>query len=387
LEIGCRYYNGIPILNSVNGKSESLHNILPIAKKYGATIVALALDDQGIPETYQERIRIVEHILETGKQYGLEAHRFLFDPMVLPVSADIHNAKTTLDTLSNLPQGKYKTIMGVSNVSFGLPERKILNRSFLTLAMAKGVSSAILNPIDPEIMHVVQANRLLLSQSKTSDDYIAQVTGKEASILHADTLYEAILSGLKGNCDELTRTELKTRQPMQVVDEVIIKALATVGDQFNKGEVYLPRLMLSAEVAKQAFEVIRPLIAKSGKGKGKVILATVSGDIHDIGKNIVKVILESYGYDVVDLGKDVDKTIILDALRKHEVVAVGLSALMTTSVIAMQETIEYLRKELDVLPPIIVGGAVLTQKVAQKIHADHYCKEALEVIGVLEEYL
>jgi 5-methyltetrahydrofolate--homocysteine methyltransferase len=239
LEAGCRYYNGIPILNSVNGKSESLHNILPIAKKYGATIVALALDDQGIPDTYQERIRIIEHILETGKQYGLEAHRFLFDPMVLPVSADIHNAKTTLDTLSNLPQGKYKTIMGVSNVSFGLPERKILNRSFLTMAMSMELSSAILNPTDKEIMHVVQANRLLLSQSKTSDDYIAQVTGIEASILHADTLYEAILSGLKGNCDELTRTELKTRQPMQVVDEVIIKALATVGDQFNKGEVYV----------------------------------------------------------------------------------------------------------------------------------------------------
>ncbi|MEF2669665.1 MAG: homocysteine S-methyltransferase family protein [Gemmiger sp.] len=391
-----RIYNGKPIVNSVNGEQKTLDTILPLCKKYGAAVVGLALDEHGIPADAEGRFAIAKRIAAAANAAGIPNEDIYIDCLTLTASAQQEGAVQTLEALTRCKNELgVRTVLGVSNISFGLPCRGYLNTTFLTMAMSAGLDLAIMNPNTPEMMAAVRAYRVLTSQDKQSSDYVAAYadvqiqttqTSKSAATVAevgaaapgGDALFEAVRRGLKAEARAAADAALTMREPLDVVNTSLIPALDAVGDGFEKGTVFLPQLLQAATAAQAAFESIKAKIAASGQtqgSKGKIVIATVKGDVHDIGKNIVRVILENYGYDVLDLGRDVAPERVVEAVRQTGAKLVGLSALMTTTVPNMQATIEALHAAgLDC--KVMVGGAVLTPDYARNIGADYYCKDA-----------
>ena len=391
-----RIYNGKPIVNSVNGEQKTLDTILPLCKKYGAAVVGLALDEHGIPTDAEGRFAIAKRIAAAANAAGIPNEDIYIDCLTLTASAQQEGAVQTLEALTRCKKELgVRTVLGVSNISFGLPCRGYLNTTFLTMAMSAGLDLAIMNPNTPEMMAAVRAYRVLTSQDKQSSDYVAAYadvqiqttqTSKSAATVAevgaaapgGDALFEAVRRGLKAEARAAADAALTMREPLDVVNTSLIPALDAVGDGFEKGTVFLPQLLQAATAAQAAFESIKAKIAASGQAqgsKGKIVIATVKGDVHDIGKNIVRVILENYGYDVLDLGRDVAPERVVEAVRQTGAKLVGLSALMTTTVPNMQATIEALHAAgLDC--KVMVGGAVLTPDYARNIGADYYCKDA-----------
>ena len=391
-----RIYNGKPIVNSVNGEQKTMDTILPLCKKYGAAVVGLALDEHGIPADAEGRFAIAKRIAAAANAAGIPNEDIYIDCLTLTASAQQEGAVQTLEALTRCKKELgVRTVLGVSNISFGLPCRGYLNTTFLTMAMSAGLDLAIMNPNTPEMMAAVRAYRVLTSQDKQSSDYVAAYadvqiqttqTSKSAATVAevgaaapgGDALFEAVRRGLKAEARAAADAALTMREPLDVVNTSLIPALDAVGDGFEKGTVFLPQLLQAATAAQAAFESIKAKIAASGQAqgsKGKIVIATVKGDVHDIGKNIVRVILENYGYDVLDLGRDVAPERVVEAVRQTGAKLVGLSALMTTTVPNMQATIEALHAAgLDC--KVMVGGAVLTPDYARNIGADYYCKDA-----------
>lgn len=397
LERALRIYNGKPIVNSVNGEEKSLKAILPLCKKYGAAVVGLCLDENGIPKTAEGRFAVAKKIVAATDTAGIPREDVYLDCLTLTVSAEQASAVETLKAmrLCKLELG-VRTVLGVSNISFGLPCRGYMNTTFLTLAMQAGLDLAIMNPNTPEMMAAVRAFRVLTSQDEQCADYVQAYAGQQTQTVQTvkapaaetaasagtsgadDPLADAVRRGLKKEARAAAEQALLTREPLDVVNLSLIPALDTVGDGFEKGTLFLPQLLQAATAAQAAFDVIKTAIANSGQksvSKGKIVLATVKGDIHDIGKNIVRVVLENYGYEVTDLGRDVDPMRVVQAARETGAPLVGLSALMTTTVPSMQTTIEELHKA-GLSCKVMVGGAVLTPSFAKQIGADFYAKDA-----------
>ena len=388
MERGLRYYNGKPMLNSVNGKKESMERVFPIAKKYGAVLVCLCLDESGIPETVEGRLSVAEKIVNTAAQYGIPKKNLVMDALVLTISTGQDNAQVTLEALRRI---RYEmglhTVLGVSNISFGLPERSRINTAFFTMAMNNGLSAGIVNPSSEPMMSAYYSFNALIGEDKQCMAYIAnasQTADKSSPALAAKnsalSLDEAIIKGLSESASEATVKLLEQNtDALTIINEKLIPALDVVGKGFEEKKMFLPQLLMSADAAKASFEAIKATLSKQGKNsesKGKIVIATVKGDIHDIGKNIVKTLLENYGFDMIDLGKDVDPELILQTVQEHQVKLVGLSALMTTTVVNMEATIKLLR-EHHAGCKVMVGGAVLTQEYADMIGADFYSKDAM----------
>ena len=400
MESALRRYNGKAMINSVNGKMESMTRVFPLVKKYGGLVVALTLDESGIPTRAEDRVKIAEHILAVASEYGIDKKDIIFDPLALTISADQTAARETLRAVSII---KHKlgchTSLGVSNVSFGLPNRDIINSTFFALALGGGLSAAIMNPYSAEMMKTYHAFCTLDGQDENCATYIdfasklPQETMNPASVSKNTTtestgseLQKAVIRGLRDRAATLTLEELKTRMPMDIVQTDIIPALDVVGDGFEKKTVYLPGLLMAAEAAKAAFEEIKAQLPAGADNGVKIVLATVKGDIHDIGKNIVKLLLENYGFDVTDLGRDISVEMVVEEVVAQHASIVALSALMTTTVPAMEETICALRQSAPWCK-IIVGGAVMTEEYAAKIGADHYAKDAMEAVRYAETFL
>jgi 5-methyltetrahydrofolate--homocysteine methyltransferase len=404
LEASAKYYNGKPLINSVSGKSESLKTVLPIVKRYGACVLGLTLDDNGIPSAAEARFAIAEKIVREAVAMGIPKRNIIIDCLALTASAQQSDVIETIRAIK-LVKAKLDvpTVLGVSNVSFGLPYRQLLNQTFYVMAMTAGLDAAIINPGHREMMSARDAFNVLSGWDEQSKAFIEtyghitkrveaaqqDATAKEAEITEASSggLYEIILKGLKGQASGLVATMLETTAPMAIVDEIIIPALNDVGSRFEKGTIFLPQLIQSAETVQQAFERLKASLSAEGSesiSKGKIALATVQHDVHDIGKNIVKVILQNYGFDVVDLGKDVPPEAVLEACVKHDIRVVGLSALMTSTVTSMEKTIELIKRERPETV-FIVGGAVLNPEYAQMIHADHYAKDARETALIAQK--
>ena len=393
MEDALRCYNGKALINSVNGKKESMDTIFPLVKKYGGAVIALTLDEQGIPATAEGRLAIAERILKTAATYGIDKKDLIFDPLAMTISADQKAAKVTLEAVRRIrAELGCHTSLGVSNISFGLPNRDVINGVFFGMALQNGLSAAIMNPYSAEMMKTYYAWRALSGLDENCADYIASAEqwtpAVSAAVAPTQTkeesrpaLQQAIIKGLKEKSAQLTKELLSSVAPLDLVNNEIIPALNIVGEGFEKKTVYLPQLLMSAESAKAAFEEIKGFMAGSetAAGKGPIILATVQGDIHDIGKNIVKLLLENYGYNIIDLGKDVPPQAVVDAAIKHQAKIVGLSALMTTTVPAMEETIRLLKEQAPWCKTI-VGGAVLTKEYAEKMGADFYAKDAMEAV-------
>ena len=402
MEVALRRYNGKAMLNSVNGKAESMAAVFPLAKKYGGLIVALTLDEGGIPAKAEDRVAIARRILSEAAKYGIGKKDLVFDPLALTISADENAA---LETLRAVHMIRYDlgchTSLGVSNVSFGLPQRDIINSAFFTLAMGRGLSAAIMNPHSTEMMKAYHAFCALSGLDQSCAKYIsftgsmppASEPTRTQSVAptavqqseDCSALQRAIIKGLKEQAAQLTAGLLRTLPPLQIVQEEVIPALNTVGTGFENKTVYLPQLLMSAEAAKFAFEQIKTAMpADSTADKCAFVLATVKGDIHDIGKNIVKLLLENYGFPVTDLGKDVSPAQIVEAVVQLHAPIAGLSALMTTTVPAMEDTIRLLRERAPWCK-VVVGGAVLTQEYADAIGADKYARDAMETVRYAEE--
>ena len=394
-----RIYNGKPIVNSVNGEQKVLDSILPLCKKYGAAVVGLALDEHGIPKTAEGRFEVAKRIVAATDAIGIPRGDVYIDCLTLTVSAEQSAAAETLKAITMCKKELgVRTVLGVSNISFGLPCRGYMNTTFLTLAMQAGLDLAIMNPNTPEMMAAVRAYRVLTSQDEKCNDYVAayanvqvqtsQVAKTDAAApaggaAGADALFEAVRRGLKNEARAAAEEALKTREPLQVVNETLIPALDVVGDAFEKKTLFLPQLLMSADAAKAGFEIIKKAMFQKGTDRGKgdpVIVATVKGDIHDIGKNIVKVLLENYGYDVIDLGKDVPPEAIVEKTLERDVKLVGLSALMTTTLGSMAETIRQLREKAPGCR-VIVGGAVMTEEYAAELGADAYAGNAVAAVS------
>ena len=402
MEAALRRYNGKAMINSVNGKRESMESVFPLVKKYGGLVVALTLDESGIPTTAEERVKIAERILSVAAEYGIDKKDIIFDPLALTISADQTAARETLRAVELIRKNLgCHTSLGVSNVSFGLPQRDIINSTFFALALERGLSAAIMNPYSLEMMKTYHAFCALDGQDENCAAYIrfaselplASATASVVSAapsatpkLEGSELQKAVAKGLRDRAAALARVELKTRAPLDVVQADIIPALDVVGDGFEKKTVYLPQLLMAAEAAKAAFEEVKACLPAAANNGVAVVLATVKGDIHDIGKNIVKLLLENYGFLVCDLGRDVDpETVVAEVVHLHAPI-VGLSALMTTTVPAMEETIQKLRAAAPWCK-IVVGGAVLTQEYADSIGADCYAKDAMETVRYAETFL
>ena len=388
LEAALRAYNGKPIVNSVNGEEKSLQSVLPLVKKYGAAVVGLCLDENGIPKSVEGRFNIAKKIVERAQALGIRREDVYIDCLTLTVSAEQEAAMQTLNAVERVKiELGVKTVLGVSNISFGLPEREIVNRNFLMMALTKGLDLPIINPNISSMMSTVRAYNLLAGHDKNSVEFIANYGAEKPDTpvnnAQAKTdidLPYALENGLKNDGARLTKELLSDHDPMDIINDILIPALDKAGAEFESGKIFLPQLILSAGVAQACFEVIKGHFAKTGEqtvSKGKIIVATVKGDIHDIGKNIVKVLLENYGFDVIDLGKDVDYQTVVDCAIENNVHLIGLSALMTTTLISMHKTIELLR-ENNVDCKIMVGGAVLTPEYAEQIGADYYAKDAKE---------
>ena len=411
MERALRCYNGKALVNSVNGKQEVMDAIFPLVAKYGGVVIGLALDEEGIPETAEGRIRVAKKIYARAAEYGIGPEDIIIDGLCMTISSDSQGAVTTLETLRRVrDELGGKTILGVSNISFGLPQREIINSAFFTMALHDGLSAAIINPNSEAMMRAYYSYLALAGLDPQCGEYIS-IYGSQPSVSLGVTLSrkgpsgtgdgagmgsagqggdfslaDAVIKGLKEASSAAAKGLLASQDPLDVINQEIIPALDAVGKGFEKGTVFLPQLLMSAEAAKAAFEVIKEQMSRSGQeqeSKGTIILATVKGDIHDIGKNIVKVLLENYSYQVVDLGKDVPpETVTETAVRLH-VPLVGLSALMTTTVPSMEETIRQLRREAPWVK-VMVGGAVLTQEYADSIGADQYCSDAMASVNYAE---
>ncbi|WP_394522465.1 homocysteine S-methyltransferase family protein [Lacrimispora sp. JR3] len=403
MERAMRIYNGKPLINSVNGKEEMMEAIFPLVKRYGGVVVALALDEGGIPETAEGRIAVSRKIYKKAAEYGIDQKDIIIDALCMTVSADSKGALTTLETLKRVrDELGGKTILGVSNISFGLPQREIVNATFFTMALQNGLSAAIINPNSEAMMRSYLSFLTLSDLDPQCSKYISVYSGQAATLGGTVqsggtgggnasggelSLSESIAKGLKDRAFSAVTELLRDKEPLAIINEEMIPALDRVGKGFEKGTVFLPQLLMSAEAAKAAFEVIREQMAKSGTveaEKGAIILATVKGDIHDIGKNIVKVLLENYSYEVIDLGKDVPPELIVETALEKNIRLVGLSALMTTTVPSMEETIQQLHKATP-HTKVMVGGAVLTEDYAKTIGADRYCRDAMASVNYAEE--
>ena len=389
MEQALRIYNGKPLINSVNGKKESMEKIFPLAKKYGGVVVCLTRDESGIPESAEGRIKIAEKIINTAKEYGIDKKDLIIDTLAMTVSTGAENAKRTLQALSYVRNTLgVNTVLGVSNISFGLPKRDNINAAFFTLAMGSGLSAGIINPKSDSMMNAFYSYCALNGYDENFETYISKTSDSAPTAKNDKTdLKTAVINGLSKAAGENARELLKTEQPLDIINLYLIPALDIVGKGFEDGTIFLPQLLMSADAAKAAFDEIKasiPAEANGSEKKNKVVIATVKGDIHDIGKNIVKVLLENYGFDVIDLGKDVDPEIIVDTAIKEKVKLVGLSALMTTTVVNMEETIRLLRKRYHECK-VMVGGAVMTQDYADRIGADSYAKDAMGAVRYAEK--
>lgn len=390
IEKACRYYNGKPLINSVNGKDEVMEAVFPIVRKYGGVVIGLTLDE-GIPLKAEERFEIAKKIIKKAEQYGIGKEDIIIDCLTLTASAQQKEVRETLRAMKMVKELGVHTVLGVSNVSFGLPNRPLLNRTFLTLAMEAGLDLPIINPLDTELMGTIDAFHVLFYKDVDSQNYIKNQSKETASPSRVQestfTLRDIIIHGLKDEVKQATGEELSKREPLEVINQVIIPALNEVGKDYETGKIFLPQLIQSAETTKKAFEVVKESFASNdGEEKGPILMATVEGDIHDIGKNIVKVVMESYGYRVIDLGKDVKVEKVVEAWKKYKPKAIGLSALMTTTVVSMERTIQALKKE-GCNAPIWVGGAVLTEDIAKNIGADYYAEDAMASVTLLEKVL
>lgn len=390
MESALRRYNGKAMINSVNGKEKSMKAIFPLVQKYGGFIVALTLDESGIPTSADGRLKIAEKILSTAAQYGIERKDIIFDPLAMAVSADRSAASVTLETVRRITDELHcHTSLGVSNISFGLPSRELVNAAFFTAAMENGLSAAIMNPYTDRMLDAYYSFNVIRGLDENCMDFINYASNQAAPQKKAEqsdtTLREAIEKGLREKAGEITSNMLAETEPLDIVNLHIIPALDAVGKGFEEKRIFLPQLLMSAESAKASFEVIKSrMTSDNSVKKSIVVLATVYGDIHDIGKNIVKLLLENYGYNVIDLGKNVPPQDVLDAVTKHHAPLVGLSALMTTTVPAMEETVRLI-KEKAPWCKTVVGGAVLTQEYADKIGADKYSADAMETVRYAEE--
>ena len=410
LERALRIYNGKPMINSVNGKTENIEQVMPLVAKYGGVLVGLCLDEDGIPTTSDGRIKVANKILKAADKYGIPRKDIVIDGLCMTISSDTSSAVTTLETVRRATEELHcNTVLGVSNISFGLPAREIVNSNFLTMAILSGLSSAIINPgCEPMMQALTSSNALLdrdpqcmkfINRNGNYIPYAKLVAGEAQAAAGStdtaantqqtqgakDSLFECVKRGLKDGSAKAAKEALATRDSLTVINEELIPALDVVGKGFEAGTVFLPQLLMSADAAKAAFDVIKASMAGENQEiKGRIILATVKGDIHDIGKNIVKVMLENYGYEVIDLGKDVPPEVIVAKAVEEDIKLVGLSALMTTTVVNMEETI----KQLKVAKPdckTVVGGAVLTQEYADMIGADHYAKDAMATVRYADE--
>ncbi len=390
MEKALRIYNGKPMVNSVNGKEESMNSIFPLVKKYGGVVVCLTLDENGIPETVEGRIEIAKKIIDKAKEFGIEKKDLVFDPLCMTISTNKESAKITLKCVEKLTNDLgVKTILGVSNVSFGLPNRELINSTFFGLALQKGLSSGIINPKSEMMMNTYYSFNALMGLDENFEDYISNATDVKAEIkTDVVDLKTAVIKGLKERAKQETEKELLTKSPLEIIDNILIPALNVVGEGFENNTIFLPGLLMSAETAGVSFGVLKKEMEKNGlqdEKKGKIIMATVEGDIHDIGKNIVNVLLENYGYEVIDLGKDVKPETIVETALRENVKFVGLSALMTTTVPSMEKTIKLLR-EKDKSIAVMVGGAVLTPEYAEMIGADFYANDAMTTVRIAEKF-
>ncbi|MBO5998387.1 MAG: homocysteine S-methyltransferase family protein [Lachnospiraceae bacterium] len=394
LEAALRRYNGKPLINSVNAGADSIANVMPLVRKYGGVLVGLCLDESGIPDTADGRIRAADAIYEAAGRYGIPRKDIVIDGLTLTVSSDPSSALTTLETVKRISERGGHTILGVSNISFGLPKRENINSAFYIMALREGLSLAIINPNSEAMMRAHRSYLALSGRDKSFAGYIAAyggdaqpkassvpVTVAAADTDHEKALYESIVRGIPERASAFTSNLLKSgTEALAIIDTILVPALDEVGRGYESKKLFLPQLLQSADAAQAAFAVIKNSFSSAERtSKGRIILATVRNDIHDIGKNIVKVMLENYGFDVLDLGRDVPPEVIVDEAVKNDIKLVGLSALMTTTVVSMEETIKLLReKKPDTL--VIVGGAVMTPEYAEKIGADAYAKDAMETV-------
>ena len=395
MERALRIYNGKPMINSVNGKAEIMEQVFPLVKKYGGVVVGLALDEDGIPDTTEGRLAIAEKIYQTGEKYGISRKDIVIDALVMTMSTNNASAKITLDTVKEITARGGKTVLGVSNISFGLPQRELINAAFFTMAMNNGLSAGIINPNAKAMRQAYDTFCVLGGYDAQCMNYIENYAVTDAPNAAAKpaaaklNLTDSIIKGLKDQAYRATEEELKTKEPMEIINGELVPALDVVGQGFEKGTMFLPQLLMSAEAAKAGFEAIRQYVQSHGEAQEKkatIVIATVKGDIHDIGKNIVKVLLENYGYEVIDLGKDVPPEKIVETVVDKHAPLVGLSALMTTTVVNMEESIKELHKEAPWCK-IMVGGAVLTQEYADMIGADFYGKDAMQSVYYAERLL
>ena len=395
MERALRIYNGKPMINSVNGKAEIMEQVFPLVKKYGGVVVGLALDEDGIPDTTEGRLAIAEKIYQTGEKYGISRKDIVIDALVMTMSTNNESAKITLDTVKEITARGGKTVLGVSNISFGLPQRELINAAFFTMAMNNGLSAGIINPNAKAMRQAYDTFCVLGGYDAQCMNYIENYAVTDAPNAAAKpaaaklNLTDSIIKGLKDQGYRATEEELKTKEPMEIINGELVPALDVVGQGFEKGTMFLPQLLMSAEAAKAGFEAIRQYVQSHGEAQEKkatIVIATVKGDIHDIGKNIVKVLLENYGYEVIDLGKDVPPEKIVETVVDKHAPLVGLSALMTTTVVNMEESIKELHKEAPWCK-IMVGGAVLTQEYADMIGADFYGKDAMQSVYYAERLL
>ena len=416
MEQALRIYNGKPMINSVNGKEEVMRAIFPLVQKYGGTVVGLTLDEDGIPNTSEGRLAIAEKIYRTAEEYGIKRKDIVIDALTMTMSTDDSSAKTTLDAVRGIKAQGGRTVLGVSNISFGLPQREIINAAFFSMAMDAGLSAGIINPNAALMRQAYDTYCVLGGFDSQCRDYIEKYAAMQIKVVSdvaggtgtgtggaagaaataekgIISLKDCIVKGLKEPAFRATKELLEddgTGKPkkgtMEIINEDLVPALDLVGQGFEKGTMFLPQLLMSAEAAKAGFEAIKEYVASQGvaqEKKGTIVIATVKGDIHDIGKNIVKVLLENYGYDVIDLGKDVPPETVVEAVKESHAPLVGLSALMTTTVESMEETIRQLRREVPECR-IMVGGAVLTQEYADMIGADFYGKDAMQSVYYAE---
>lgn len=389
MEAALRLYNGKAMINSVNGKEKSMKEVFPLAKKYGGVVVCLCLDEDGIPSTAQGRIAIAKKIIKRAAEYGIDKKNLAVDALVMTISTDTNNAIETLNAVDYIRNTLgVNTVLGVSNISFGLPNREAVNTAFYTLAMSRGLSAGIINPNSRPMMNAFFSYKALAGKDESCQEYIKSAVDTEIVQKTENLdLKTAIIKGMKEESARCAKELLENTESLVIINDYIIPALDVVGDGFEKNTIFLPQLLMSADSAKAAFDEIKAHFVMSGaeqvKGE-KIIIATVEGDIHDIGKNIVKVLLQNYGFDVMDLGKDVKCEKVLEEAQKNNVKLVGLSALMTTTVPNMEKTIKLLHDNTDA--KVFVGGAVLTRDYAEMINADFYAKDAMESVRIAQEF-
>lgn len=391
LESAMRIYNGKAMINSVNGKQSSMSEVFPLVKKYGGVVVCLCLDENGIPETAQGRIDIAEKIIKTAEEYGIDKKDLVVDALTMTISTDKDNAKETLKAVKYIRNELgVGTVLGVSNISFGLPKREAVNTAFFTLALENGLSAGIINPLSDAMMNAYYSFNALSGFDENCTEYIESVTASEnnkPAVSEQQDLKSAIIKGMRDDAGACAGKLLEDTPAMDVINNYIIPALDVVGDGFENNKIFLPQLLMSADAAKEAFDVIKKHLTVKGEQKAsghKVVIATVEGDIHDIGKNIVKVLMSNYGFDMIDLGKDVKCERVLEAVKENDCKLVGLSALMTTTVPNMEKTIKLIHDNTDA--KVFVGGAVLTKSYAKMIKADFYAKDAMESVRIAKEF-